>query len=149
MRTRMPNAARAIPALMQKSGSRFEDFAAVSSKVALAWESVTNPKTGQATAHLQHYDGTKWTSKLQIPLADRSLSAMLSMASATRAVSVFRDYLPDSNTVRLVTHTWNGAAWTLHTNATSTDVQLFYSNLQALDSGSALLQLRTNLWRLA
>lgn len=132
--------------MAQKSATQFGDFAAASSKFALVWEAVRNTPTSRATAHLQHFDGGKWTTKLELP--QDGLRAQLSVASATRAVSVFIEYLSE-DMATLVTHSWNGASWVLHTNATATWAQLFNSDLHALDSGGALLRMRTSLWRLA
>ena len=129
----------------QKSATQFGAFAAASSKFALVWEAKRNTPTSLATAHLQQFDGARWTTKLELP--QNGLRAMLSVASPTCAVSVFVEYLSES-AATLVTHTWNGASWAAHTNATATWAQLFNSDLHALDSGAALLRLRTRLWRL-
>lgn len=135
------------PALTQKSArdSAYMDFVAASAKFAMVWERVTT--AGVTASHLQHFDGTKWTTKLKLTVP--SPSAKLSLASAMRAASLLITESATFGSLTVITHTWNGASWPRHTNITVPNAQIFDGRVHSLNSGSALLQLRTSLSRLA
>ena len=110
----------------------------------MVWETIWSATT--PTTQLQHFDGAKWTTKLKLTVP--SPSAKLSLASATRAALLLITESATFGSLTVITHTWNGASWTRHTNATVPNAQTFYGRVHSLDSGSALLQLRTSLSRL-
>ena len=112
----------------------------------MVWETIWSATTYTPTTQLQHFDGAKWITKLKLPVP--GMSAKLSVVSASRAVSLWIFASPSSMSKLVITHSWNGASWTRHTNATVPNSELDAPALHALDSGSALLQLRTSLWRL-
>lgn len=141
----------------------FLAFDAASAKFALVWEQQPSNNANRAAVHLQQYDGAKWTTVLKTTvkqLPDHPVWPLIttpqlrvSVAPSRRAVVTLTHMPPSAGKkATTVTHTWNGTNWTQQANATFTQEEADrYANwqLQALNSGSALLAMGTDMWRLA
>ncbi len=145
----------------------YRGFDASGPSFALVWERQPSNNPNLTTAALQQFNGASWSTALKTvvrlvnngpaqPWGQPTITSpqlYVSVASPTRAVAALLHMPPAGSTkATLETHTWNGAKWTQQANATFTRDEIgTYPNpqLQALNSGSALLSWASGIWRLA